>query len=110
MFLLIMLPNFVWFAVPAPNDILRKDSATPLLDMAASVCQVLMVLTLCLLVNRAGPSKRRRQFFPAAFLCCAAYYAAWFFYYRGAVNVPVILSLCLFPCAAFLFYEAGCSI
>lgn len=24
-FLIIMIPNFIWFAVPAPNDILRAD-------------------------------------------------------------------------------------
>ncbi len=26
LFLLIMLPNFIWFAVPAPNDALRTDA------------------------------------------------------------------------------------
>ena len=28
LFLIIMLPNTIWFAVPAPNDILRTDSVT----------------------------------------------------------------------------------
>ncbi len=32
LFLLVMLPNFIWFAVPAPDDILRVDSATPVVD------------------------------------------------------------------------------
>lgn len=27
-FIVIMIPNFIWFAVPAPNDILRGESIT----------------------------------------------------------------------------------
>lgn len=29
-FIIIMIPNFIWFAVPAPNDILRGESITVL--------------------------------------------------------------------------------
>ena len=36
--LIIMIPNFIWFAVPAPNDILRADSVTGAFDTLASVC------------------------------------------------------------------------
>jgi hypothetical protein len=32
LFLLVMLPNFIWFAVPAPNDVLRAESVTPITD------------------------------------------------------------------------------
>ena len=32
LFIIIMIPNFIWFAVPAPNDILRADSITHLGD------------------------------------------------------------------------------
>ena len=46
LFLLVMLPNFIWFAVPAPNDVLRADSVTPVVDVIASVCQVLTVACL----------------------------------------------------------------
>ena len=28
LFIVIMIPNFIWFDLPAPNDILRADSAT----------------------------------------------------------------------------------
>lgn len=52
LFLVIMLPNFIWFAVPAPNDILRAESATAALDAVASVCQVLMVAALCFIRNQ----------------------------------------------------------
>ena len=36
LFLIIMIPNFIWFAVPAPNDILRTDSITGTFDTVAS--------------------------------------------------------------------------
>ncbi len=26
LFLIVMIPNFIWFAIPAPNDILRAES------------------------------------------------------------------------------------
>ena len=51
LFLIIMIPNFIWFAVPAPNDILRTNSITEIPDRIASVCQVLMVIALCVLIN-----------------------------------------------------------
>ena len=28
LFLIVMIPNFIWFAIPAPNDILRAESVT----------------------------------------------------------------------------------
>ena len=52
LFLIIMIPNFIWFAVPAPNDILRTDSITQILDTVASVCQVLIIVLLCILKNK----------------------------------------------------------
>ena len=52
LFLIIMIPNFIWFVVPAPNDVLRTESVTGTIDSIASVCQVLMVASLCLVINR----------------------------------------------------------
>ena len=52
LFLIIMIPNFIWFAVPAPNDKLRTDSITQILDTVASVCQVLIIVLLCILKNK----------------------------------------------------------
>lgn len=50
LFLLVMLPNFIWFAVPASNDILRADSVTPVVDVIGSVFQVLTVACLCFVI------------------------------------------------------------
>ncbi len=35
LFLIIMIPNFIWFAVPAPNDVLRTESVTEVIDTIA---------------------------------------------------------------------------
>lgn len=52
LFLIIMIPNFIWFTIPAPNDVLRADSVTATFDTIASVCQVLMIIALCFLINK----------------------------------------------------------
>ncbi|MFO7161653.1 MAG: hypothetical protein DIU81_009265 [[Clostridium] cellulosi] len=102
LFLIIMIPNILWFAIPAPNDILRTDSSTKPIDAVASVCQVLMVVTLCIVVNR---EKKKMTFSPiiiAVLLCCLAYFVCWGCYYAGAINPVVILGLTIPPCIAFL--------
>ena len=43
-----MVPNFIWFVVPAPNDVLRGESITGTMDTVASIAQAIMVATLCL--------------------------------------------------------------
>lgn len=107
LFLLIMIPNFMWFAAPAPNDILRAESVTPLLDSAGQVFQIILAVSLCAVVNtaRIGPIARG----PAAgvSLCAALYLAGWAAYYAGLTNAAVILILCLAPCGAFLFHSAA---
>ena len=51
-FLIVMIPTFIWSAVPAPNDILRSESKTQIIDVIGSVCQVLFVAILCVLINQ----------------------------------------------------------
>lgn len=103
LFLLIMLPNFIWFACPAPNDILRNESVTPLLDSIAQVFQVILAASLCALVNTAhSPMKRGLAAGIAA--CVAVYFAGWAAYYAGIANAAVVLALCLAPCGAFLLF------
>ena len=110
LFLIIMIPNFIWFAVPAPNDVLRAASVTGTADMIASVCQVLMVIALCILVNRqSGENEEsgtihRRLWIVAVIICCLLYFACWAGYYTGIVNVVIILGLTVSPCLAFLFF------
>ena len=80
LFFLIMIPNFVWFAVPVPHDILRVESVTPVADKIASIAQVVMIICLCIFRN-TGIEKIR------------------------ITNSGVILGLTIFPCLAFLFYS-----
>ena len=100
----VMLPNFYWFGVPAPNDVLRGASVTPAFDAMGSVFQALMIGLLCVLKNTAA-GKRTMLLWGAA-VCYGIYCAAWIAYYRGIVTPAVILALCLAPCLAFGFYAA----
>ncbi len=52
LFLIVMIPNFIWFAIPAPNDILRAKSITETVDTVASVCQILMIAAICIFRNK----------------------------------------------------------
>ena len=61
LFLLIMIPNFLWFAFPAPNDVLRGESITPLADSLAQLFQVIMAAALCTLGNVTQDSPMRRR-------------------------------------------------
>lgn len=103
-FLIIMIPNFVWFAVPAPNDILRVDSVTVVVDTIASICQVLMIVSLCVFINQ---ERRKLSFTPliaGTIICCLLYFISWIFYYIGVTNGIIILGLTIPPCLVFLLF------
>lgn len=103
-FLIIMIPNFIWSAVPAPDDILRTESATKVIDTIGSIFQVLMIFTLCVFIN---PERKKLSFTKTIITmicCCVIYYCCWVFYYQGITNALVILGLTIPPCMAFLFF------
>lgn len=104
LFLIIMIPNFIWFAVPAPNDVLRADSVTEVFDAISSVSQVLMAAALCVIINRNRKKISITSLIIAAMVCCLLYFASWIFYYIGVVSPIVILGLTVPPCLAFLFF------
>ena len=104
-FSIIMLPNFIWFVVPAPNDILRTESVTVVIDVIASICQVLMIFALCAFIN----TERKKLCFTSKAIIttvcfCVIYFLNWIFYYCGITNAIVILGLTIPPCLAFLFF------
>lgn len=104
LFLIVMIPNFIWFAVPAPNDILRNESATALVDTIGSICQVLFVSFLCVIINK---EKNKLHFSPLIILtviCIILYFTGWILYYNGITNSLVIIILTLSPCLAFIFF------
>ena len=104
LFFIIMIPNFIWFAVPAPNDILRVDSITKTVDTVGSVCQVLMIILLCILIHKER-NKPKFALIMAVVFSCLLYFVSWVFYYFGITNVFVILGLTIPPCLAFLFFS-----
>lgn len=103
-FLIVMIPNFIWFAVPAPNDVLRAESKTAVIDAIASICQVLFAASLCIIVNK---NRSRLRFTPkiiAAACCTVIYFVGWLLYYAGIASPLVIILLTLPPCLSFLFF------
>lgn len=104
LFLIIMIPNLIWFAVPAPNDVLRTNSTTEIIDTVASVCQVLMIAALCMIINRESEKMRISPYVIISAGCCLLYFVSWMVYYAGVVNAAVILGLTVLPCLAFLFF------
>jgi len=105
LFLAVMLPNFIWFAVPAVNDVLRSESVTPVLDRIASVLQVLIALSLCITVNRDRQKPAKRALLAGTGISVLFYYAGWCCYYAGQTNPAVILDLCIAPCSAFILFS-----
>ena len=103
-FLIIMLPNFIWFAVPAPNDILRQESMTPIVDIIGSVCQIIFVASLCIVINKERDSIRISPLLISSAFCIGLYFLGWVLYYNGIVNPMVIICLTLPPCIAFIFF------
>lgn len=104
-FLIIMIPNFIWSAVPAPNDILRIESITKAVDIIASVCRVLSVVFLCIFINRNRKKLSITRFSIITISCCLLYFLCWILYYAGAANAFVVLGLTIFPCLALLFFS-----
>ena len=105
LFLQVMLPNFIWFAVPAPNDILRADSATPVVDAIGSVFQVLTVACLCFVIHKDRSKLRFSPLIIATIVCVAIYYIGWVLYFTANVSPIVILLLTVPPCLAFILFS-----
>ena len=82
LFLVVMLPNFIWFAIPSPNDVLRRESVTVTLDTAASVFQVLMAASLIFVIH-PGRKPLRLAGLLGVIGCAVLYYSGWILYYLG---------------------------
>ncbi|WP_099469559.1 hypothetical protein [Konateibacter massiliensis] len=107
LFLIIMIPNFIWFAVPAPNDILRAESATEIVDIIASVFQVVMVASLCFLISKDCKKPMKKRNLIEIIISILIYFIGWIFYYNGVTSPIIVLDLCIVPCLAFIFFSIG---
>lgn len=93
LFLIVMIPNFIWFVIPAPNDILRERSITETIDTVASVCQILMIVSICIFRNRESKKLCISPFAITVIVSYLLYVASWIAYYNGMTNAIVILGL-----------------
>lgn len=103
-FLIIMIPNFIWSAVPAPDDILRTESTTKVIDAIGSVAQVIMIFALCAFINNERNKLGLTKTIITVICCIVIYFCSWVFYYLGVINWLVIMGLTIPPCMAFLFF------
>lgn len=53
LFAVIMIPNAVWFFVPAPNDVLRSQSVTEELDIVSSALQSVFTAAMCFITKKS---------------------------------------------------------
>lgn len=106
LFLVTMIPTIVWLVVPAPNDILRAESATPTVDAIGFVLQVLFVAMICLVVRKER--YRNSILIVATIISVTLYFVGWILYYLEMTSPAVILLLSLPPCLAFIFYAGAC--
>lgn len=102
LFLIIMLPNFIWFAIPAPNDILRTDSVTPTVDAIGSFCQIFFIIALCILQRKSTPKIQVNPLIIMVIVSVLLYFTDWIFHYIGVTNPLIILLLTIPPCSAFI--------
>lgn len=103
-FVLIMLPNIIWFFVPAQNDILRNESSTQVLDIFVTAFQIIMLAVLCVIKNIDAHKIKFSLFLILSAATGLSYYICWILYFSGVVHEIVLLGLCIFPCLSFLFY------
>ena len=104
LFLAVMAPNLIWFAVPAPEDILRNMSVTPTVDRIGSVCQVAMIGSLLVLLRREREQRLLSPLKAASLTCVLLYYVGWALYYTGLTVPLVVLLLTVPPCLSFLLF------
>lgn len=105
LFLIIMIPNIIWFLVPAAIDPLRNESITPSVDAVAQVFQILMVAALAVIKNREGSNNLKGKAGFTILLLLVFYYVGWILYYAGIVNAMIHLDLCIAPCMAFIIFS-----
>ena len=105
-----MFPNFIWFAVPAVNDVLREKSVTPFVDMIASVFQVVMIVALCIIINEYRQKPMKKGLFRGIVILLALYYIGWCLYYAGIYIVFNVKKKCNCAIISDCIYAMSCSV
>lgn len=105
LFIVVMIPTFIWLAVPAPDDILRKVSETPVTDTIGSVCQWIFIAAVCVLINKDSRKPELTPLMILSAVCVILYFAGWVLYYIDVTEPYVIILMTLPPCLAFIFFS-----
>ena len=105
LFIVVMIPTFIWLAVPAPDDILRKVSETPVTDTIGSVCQWIFIAAACVLINKDSQKLRLTPLIVLSAVCVILYFSGWVLYYIGVTEPYVIMLMTLPPCLSFIFFS-----
>jgi hypothetical protein len=100
------VPYFFWLAAPAPNDILRVTSSTPIADNLAQIFQIILLVALVFCINTTSLKPMPLIGKVLTLACCVVYYIGWFLYYLSVMNTGVVLILTLVPCIAFILFAA----
>lgn len=101
----IMLPNIIWALSDLPNDILKRETLTPVLDNIMTISQVMMILALCFIRNKETQNRPIKSSLPAISVAiCMLYYSAWIFYFCGSADDFILTALCVVPCVALILY------
>jgi hypothetical protein len=102
-----MFPTFLWLAAPAPNDILRVTSSTPIADNLAQIFQIIMLVALVFCINTTSLRPMPLIGKVLTLVCCVVYYIGWLLYYLSVTNTGVVLILTLTPCIAFILFATN---
>ena len=106
-FVLIMIPNLLWMAFPAPYDVLSRQDGAVWLEILVKILQPLMVGSLICLQNREFRKPVKARIFVGICLSYFVYMIGWGFYYLGFSGPVVILTLCIAPSCCFMLEAWG---
>ena len=106
LYVLQLLPNIVWIAVPPTNDVLKhNNSPHAALNLIEQLFGMVTVALLIIVVSKVGTQGRNGFWLlacAAGFL--AAYYVAWILYYQGNVSGwLLVLGIAAMPPLYFFF-------
>ena len=75
-----------------------------MLDIAASVMQIMAISCICVLINKGAGKVRFTPLVFLSALCVLLYYAGWAIYYCGISSPWVILLMTIPPSVALILY------
>lgn len=104
LFLVILIPNFLWLIFPIPNDVLREETVTIQLDVVATIVQVFLIGSLCFLIPVDRTTQMNKSINTSIVVLLVFYYLSWIAYFSGFQNLIIIIYLALVPSIALLAF------